>query len=81
MEIKLFNGNHVLTIEGNTIISNLKIVEGDNTFLDETDDLYNKAIDMLESIVLAHHLEGIDVNSDKYKLGLEIAIEGLANSL
>lgn len=42
---------------------------------------YEAAIDILESLVLAHAIEGIDVTSEQYRNGLKTAIEGMANAV
>ena len=44
-------------------------------------DNYNSAIDGLESLVLAHACEGVDVTDTKYVEGIETALEAIANNL
>ena len=44
------------------------------------DDLFNAAMDALESILLAHACAGIDVSSEAYVDGLGTAIEACANN-
>ena len=45
------------------------------------DDLYNAAIDGLESLILAHACAGIDVRSPAYLEGVETAIDAVANNI
>ena len=40
---------------------------------------YDASMDAIESIILAHHLAGIDVTTKEYIEGIEIAIESCAN--
>lgn len=53
-----------------------------NEFLDETKkvELYNAAMDALESMILAHSLAGIDVTTPAYMEGIETAVEACANN-
>jgi len=41
---------------------------------------YNRALDMLEALVLAHACAGIDVESGGYINGVNTALEALANN-
>jgi hypothetical protein len=66
-----------ITIDGSTITSNLK--DGDPA--DYGDDEYLAAVDAIESIVLAHHLAGIDVTSPAYVNGITAAVEGINNNV
>ena len=45
------------------------------------DDLYNAAIDGLESLILAHACAGIDVRSPAYVEGVETAVDAVANNI
>lgn len=41
---------------------------------------YEAMIDVLESLVLAHACEDIDVTSEQYRNGLKTTLEGMANA-
>jgi hypothetical protein len=43
--------------------------------------LYNAAVDALESLILAHACAGVDVQSPAYVEGIETAIEAITNRL
>ena len=55
------------------LTSNFERIEGDIE--------YNAALDGIESLVLAHACAGVNVNSDKYRTGIETALEAIANNL
>lgn len=59
-----------------TITSNLKV--GDESE-DEQDVEYLAAIDGVESLILAHAMAGVKVNSKSYITGLEVTLETIAN--
>ena len=42
---------------------------------------YNTALDALESLILTHACEGIDVASKAYQNGVQTALDALANNL
>ena len=42
-------------------------------------ELFNSAIDGVESMILAHHSSGIDVSSSIYIEGIETAYEAICN--
>jgi hypothetical protein len=44
-------------------------------------DMFNGAIDGLESMILAHACAGIDVSSPEYVEGIKTAYEACANNL
>lgn len=67
--IQLF-GKVGLTIDGAGITSH---------FREEGNDLYNAAIDALESIVLAHQQAGVTVTTNEYCRGLEDALVAIEN--
>jgi len=53
---------------------------------DQEDDVlerlnYNFALDTIESIILAHACQGIDVGSKAYKQGIRTALEAIDNHL
>jgi len=58
-----------------TISSNLKLEDVD----DQEDQAWNNHIDMLESMILAHHVAGIDVTSEAYLAGIRTAVEVASN--
>lgn len=67
----------VLTLDGTgggSIVSNLH--EDD----DAGADLYNAAIDGIESMVLAHACAGIDVSTPAYMEGIETAVMAVSNN-
>jgi hypothetical protein len=43
-------------------------------------DLYNAAIDGIESMILAHACAGLDVTTEAYKEGIKTAVEACANN-
>ena len=46
----------------------------------EDNAIYNNMMDALDSIILAHAMAGIDVNSPAYLEGIEAAVEACANN-
>lgn len=42
---------------------------------------YNGAIDAIESLILAHAVSGIDIESPAYIEGIEVAVEACANNI
>lgn len=59
------------------ISSNLKIEDP----TDEGDESWNQSIDMLESLILAHYVAGIDVSADAYLQGIRTAVEAASNAI
>jgi len=47
---------------------------------DEGDELYNAAMDGIESMILAHACAGVDISSPKYLEGIETAVNACANN-
>ena len=47
---------------------------------DEEDELYNAAMDGIESMILAHVLAGVDIESPSYLEGIETAVNACANN-
>ena len=47
----------------------------------EDNTLYHAALDGIESMILAHAIAGIDVESPSYIEGIETAVEAAANNL
>ena len=62
---------------GGSITSDLKEEASDNN---EGGELYNAAIDGIESMILGHAISGIDIESPKYLEGIEAAVGGCANN-
>lgn len=60
---------------GGSLTSNLK-EHGDGPDV----ELFNNAIEMLHSLVLAHACAGIDVKSPEYVDGVKTAVESLLNA-
>lgn len=46
----------------------------------ERDEDPDPALDALESLILAHAVAGIDINSPAYKEGIETAVEAVLNA-
>jgi len=44
-------------------------------------DLYNSAMDGMESMILGHAIAGIDITTPAYKEGIESAVQGCANNI
>jgi len=47
---------------------------------DKEDELYNAAMDGIESMILAHACAGIDINTPEYIEGIETAVELCSNN-
>ena len=47
---------------------------------DEEDELYNAAMDGIESMILGHAIAGVDIESPAYLQGIEDAVNGCANN-
>ena len=47
---------------------------------DEEDELYNAAMDGIESMILAHACAGIDINTPEYIEGIETAVQSCSNN-
>ena len=60
---------------GAAIVSDMK--EPQNS----EDNLFNSAVDGLESLILAHFCAGIDVSSPAYLEGIETACQALGNNI
>jgi hypothetical protein len=45
------------------------------------DELYDAAMDAVESMVLAHAIAGIDVSSPAYLEGIETAVQACSNNI
>lgn len=60
---------------GGSIESDLKDYENEDA------DDYNSAIDGVESLLLAHAMAGVDIQSQAYIEGLKSAVEAIANNL
>lgn len=59
-----------------SISSNLRVLE-----MDEEDVAFNRAIDGIESLILAHACAGIAIGSYEYAQGVETTISHLLNNL
>lgn len=70
--IKLPVGGIKITIKngGGYLVSSLKSEDAD-------DEIYNSAIDGMESLILAHALLGVDVQNRLYVKGIEQAVESI----
>lgn len=77
--IKLLDGDITVEISGNGGACYSEYHDSKNP-IGESDLVWHSAINMLESMVLAHALEGVNVESEAYQVGLETALEGLSNA-
>lgn len=68
-------GKYEILLDEGAIVTNLHT----NDMIEE-DVAYNSAIDGLESLILAHHCEGIEVDSPIYIKGIETAIDAIAQN-
>ena len=64
---------------GGTVTSNLKVNPDDED--GEDWERSNLAVDVLESIVLAHACAGVDVKSRAYQEGLETALDAISSNI
>ncbi|MDG1950091.1 MAG: hypothetical protein P8J32_04745 [bacterium] len=62
-------------VDGSALTSELK---GEDN---QEDELYNAAVDGIESLILAHAAAGIDIENPAYIEGIETAAEAAANNL
>jgi hypothetical protein len=62
-----------------TVISNLHTDELTEP-TEEGDDEYNSVIDGIESLILAHAVEGIDISAPAYVKGIQTAVDAAANN-
>ena len=67
------SGNAGISVAGN-ISSNLRLSD------DNCNSEWNRSIDALESLILAHACAGLDVSSDQYIKGIETSLEAIANN-
>ena len=79
-DIRLEVGAHEIIIHltgngGGSIRSDLKDYEEGDA------EEYNSAIDGVESLLLAHAVAGVDIQSQAYLEGLRSAVEAIANNL
>ena len=65
--------HHAGDTGGAVISSNMKELEAPGN------DLFNSAVDGLESIILAHFCAGVDITSKNYKEGIKTADLGIYN--
>lgn len=47
---------------------------------DEEDELYNAAMDGIESMILAHSCAGVDITTKEYLEGITTSVEACANN-
>jgi hypothetical protein len=84
MVLKVAGGSFELQVseeEGSSICSTFAIGPEDADFGAEYRDYWNTSIDALESLILAHACEGVDVQAPAYVQGIEAALESLENQL
>lgn len=67
---------------GGQLIGTLQEEHPENETMDECAeiDAYNRMMDGIESMILAHACEGIDITSEAYFNGLKTAIDACANN-
>lgn len=71
---------HLTGDGGGAISSTLKVAEVDSeNALD--DRMYNAAIDGIESMVLAHAVAGVDIQSPGYQEGIQAAVDAVGNQV
>jgi hypothetical protein len=59
----------------------LNLAEGSGTISSDLhDEGDSRALDALESLILAHAVAGVDVESPAYLEGIETALDALANN-
>lgn len=78
IELPCFGIRIELTDDFATITSELK--DDDNPD-GEDNTLYDATVDGIESMIMAHACEGIDVKSPRYVEGIKIAVQAAANHL
>lgn len=66
---------HDIYISDNAINSTLKEEEA----FDNAE--FNAGVDAMESMILAHHLAGVDITDARYIEGIETAYEAIGNNL
>jgi len=81
--VKLLAGT---TRQGNLVVELVQGFEreehlGSLSIDGEESAAYNTALDALESLILAHASEGIDVTSEAYQNGVQTALDAIANNL
>jgi hypothetical protein len=75
VKVKLLAG---MTRQGNLLVELVEGFERDDT---EGCGEYNAALDGIESLILAHASNGIDVASEAYQDGVQTALDAIANNL
>jgi hypothetical protein len=76
VKVKLLVGT---TRQGNKIVELIQSFERDD--ISEGCAEYNAALDALESLILAHASNNIDVTSEAYQNGVQTALDACANNL
>jgi hypothetical protein len=70
------------TSKGDTVVELIEGFEREEQFQGESEETaYNNALDALESLILAHASNGIDVASEAYQTGVQTALDACANNL
>jgi hypothetical protein len=76
-EFNLPYGIVVLVKDGSGTITSVDLK---TQYHDKEDELYNAAMDGIESLILAHACAGVDIESPEYIEGVKTAVEACANN-
>lgn len=81
VKIKLRVGKTGSLVASGEIIEGFEREDHCGSFSIEGDDSarYNIALDAIESLILAHACEGIDVTSEAYQSGVQTTLDSLSN--
>lgn len=82
IKIKIFEDEEITIIfapdQPAALTSSLKRIDH---IMEDDDVAYNTGLDVLEGLILAHAVNGVDVSSEAYLDGFRVAYETLANNL
>jgi hypothetical protein len=56
-------------------------LHNNNKIMGRLEDTYESAIDAIESLILAHAVAGVDIESPAYMEGIETAVDACFNNL
>lgn len=70
-------GIKVMVVNGSGSITSTDLKTKHNN---EEDELYNTAMDGIETLILAHACAGIDINTPEYIEGIKIAVNACVNN-
>lgn len=79
VKVKLLRG---MNRQGNVLVELVEGFDRGDALNDATAEAeWNAALDGLESLIMAHASNGIDVTSDAYQDGVQTALDAIANNL